>query len=80
MQKVINVLAVMSFLMSGALVAGVVTAYVHREDIKESAAEEIQGIIEEAVEGAVGDLPDLFDAPSGGMPLPAPGNALPVPF
>jgi hypothetical protein len=78
MQKVINVLAVVSFGISGALAAGLATAYVQREAIKTHVQGQVGALIGDAVGSAVGDLPSLLDG--GGAPSPGggvPGGMLP---
>lgn len=65
MQKVINVLAVVSFGISAAIVAGGVTVYVQREaiisGIKDKATEEIMSLIPEMLPS----LPEVPEIPGG---------------
>ena len=73
MQKIINVLAVTSFVVSGAAVGGAGYVYLNKDSILDG----VKGKITEAVMGSVGGA--LPDAIGGAMPeLPgATGPALP---
>ena len=57
MQKLINVLALVSFAVSAGIVAGGAYVYTQKdaliEDAKEKVSEEIQGIIEGALGGGI---------------------------
>ena len=86
MQKIINVLAVASGIVSAAVVASGVFVYVNRDSI-------IDGIKSQAIEAVTGSLggglggdlpigtpdlaaPDAAAVPSGGLGLPVPSSAL----
>ena len=73
MQKIINVLAVTSFVVSGAVVGGAGYVYLNKDALLDG----VKGKITEAVMGSVGGA--LPDAIGGAMPeLPgATGPALP---
>ena len=87
MQKIINVLAVASGLVSAAVVASGVFVYVNRDSIvdiiKSQAIEAVTGSLGG---GLGGDLPvgtpdlgapsDAAAVPSGGLGLPVPSSAL----
>ena len=55
MQKVFNVLAVLSFAMSGALVGGSYYAFSKLPGLKQQAIEEAKALVGELVSGAVTD-------------------------
>ena len=78
MQKLINVLAVTSFLVSGAVVAGGSYVYVNRaaiiEDVKEKALEEVTSILPSLL--PVPQIPGI--APSAGFA--GDGGGSPTPF
>ena len=80
MQKVINVLSVASFLVSGAVVAGGSYVYLNRdsivENVKSQVIEAATGAISNGLAGGLGgDIPIGGDATDGGGGLPT----LPVP-
>ena len=62
MQKVINVLAVLSFLGTASIVGGGAYVYLNREALAEQARERVTKAVTEAVAGA---LPGMLD----GMPF-----------
>jgi len=62
MQKIINVLAIASFAVSGAVVASGLYVYVNRSSI-------IDGIKSQAVEAALGSLGGLGGLGGGSLPL-----------
>ena len=62
MQKIINVLAITSFAVSGAVVASGLYVYVNRSSI-------IDGIKSQAVEAALGSLGGLGGLGGGSLPL-----------
>ena len=72
MQKLINVLALVSFAVSAGIVAGGAYVYTQKDALIESAKEkvtkEIQGIIGGALEGALG----------GGLNSSIPGSEVPT--
>ena len=80
MQKVINVLALTSFIVSGAVVAGGAYVYLNKDAMIESAKEKITKAATEAIAGA---LPGMLDAAMPEMPevtggvIPGDGGGLP---
>ena len=73
MQKVINVLALASFVVSGAIVAGGAYVYLNKDAMIESAKERITKAATEAIAGA---LPGMLDAAMPEMPEVT-GGAIP---
>ena len=73
MQKVINVLALASFAVSGAIVAGGAYVYLNKDAMIESAKERITKAATEAIAGA---LPGMLDAAMPEMPEVT-GGAIP---
>ena len=73
MQKVINVLALASFAISGAIVAGGAYVYLNKDAMIESAKEKITKAATEAIAGA---LPGMLDAAMPEMPEVT-GGAIP---
>ena len=73
MQKVINVLAIASFAVSGAIVAGGAYVYLNKDAMIESAKERITKAATEAIAGA---LPGMLDAAMPEMPEVT-GGAIP---
>ena len=73
MQKVINILAVLSFVGTASIVGGGVYVYLNREAITESAKEKVTKAATEAIAGA---LPGLIDSAMPSMPEVT-GPALP---
>ena len=89
MQKIINVLAVASGLVSAAVVASGVFVYVNRDSIVDSIkSQAIEAVTGSLGGGLGGDLPigapdlapaapaDAANVPSGGLGLPVPSAAL----
>ena len=75
MQKVINVLAVLSFLGTASIVGGGAYVYLNREAI----AEDVKGkVTKAATEAIAGVLPGMLDAATPKLPE-ATGGALPMP-
>ena len=80
MQKVINVLAVLSFLGTASIVGGATYVYLNREAIAEDAKEKVTKAATEAIAGA---LPGLIDSAMPSMPevtgpaLPSGGGGIP---
>ena len=78
MQKVINVLALTSFAISSAIVAGGAYVYLNKDAMIESAKERITKAATEAIAGA---LPGMLDAAMPEMPEvtggAVPGGGLP---
>jgi len=75
MQKVINVLAVLSFLGTASIVGGGAYVYLNREAIAEDVKEKVTKAATEAIAGA---LPGMLDAATPKLPE-ATGGALPMP-
>ena len=75
MQKVINVLAVLSFLGTVSIVGGGAYVYLNREAIAEDVKEKVTKAATEAIAGA---LPGMLDAATPKLPE-ATGGALPMP-
>ena len=75
MQKLINVLAVLSFLGTASIVGGGAYVYLNREAIAENAREKVAKAATEAIAGA---LPGMLDAATPKLPE-ATGGALPMP-
>ena len=76
MQKLINVLAVGSFLVSAAIVAGGTYVYLEKDNIiksvKENIAGEIQDIVGDSlVNGLNSGVPEVPGVESGGTPIPS---------
>ena len=65
MQKVINVLALTSFAISGAIVAGGAYVYLNKDAMIESAKEKITKAATEAIAGA---LPEMIDSAMPELP------------
>ena len=74
MQKVINVLALSSFIVSGAVVAGGAYVYLNKDAMIENAKEKITSAATEAIAGA---LPGMLDAAMPELPNLT-GGAVPV--
>ena len=74
MQKVINVLAVSSFLVSAAIVGGAGYLYVNKDSLIEQARERAANAATEAIAGA---LPGMLDAAMPELPG-ATGGAIPL--
>ena len=80
MQKVINVLALSSFVVSAAVVGGGVYVYLNKDAMVESAKEKITKAATEAIAGA---LPGMLDAAMPELPevtggaMPSGGGGLP---
>ena len=75
MQKVINVLAVLSFLGTASIVGGGAYVYLNREAIAEDVKEKVTKAATEAIADA---LPGMLDAATPKLPE-ATGGALPMP-
>ena len=65
MQKVINVLALSSFIVSGAVVAGGAYVYLNKDAMIERAKERIANAATEAIAGA---LPEMIDSAMPELP------------
>ena len=75
MQKVINVLAVLSFLGTASIIGGGTYVYLNREALAENVKEKVSKAATEAIAGA---LPGMLDAATPKLPE-ATGGALPMP-
>ena len=73
-QKIINVLALSSFVVSGAIVGGGVYVYLNKDALIESAKEKITNAATEAIAGA---LPGMLDAAMPELPG-ATGGPIPL--
>ena len=76
MQKLINVLAVVSFAVTAGIVAGGTYVYLEKdnlvESVKENITKEIEGIVGNAlVSGLNSDVPEVPGVESGGTDLPS---------
>ena len=74
MQKIINVLAVLSFLGTASIIGGGAYVYVSRDAIVERVRERVSKAATEAIAGA---LPDLIDAATPELPTMTGGVSLP---
>ena len=78
MQKIVNVLAIASFAVSGAVVIGGVSLYVNRgkiiDNVKSQVMDSVAGALGPAVGGALPDVTGPAQAPLG---APAAGLGLP---
>ena len=74
MQRLINVLAVSSFVVSASIVGGGVYVYLNKDAMIESAKEKVTKAATEAIAGA---LPGLLDAAMPELPG-ATGGAIPM--
>ena len=79
MQKVINVLALASFIVSGAVVAGGAYVYLNKDAMIENAKDKIANAATEAIAGALpgmldAAMPELPEVTGGAMPS---GGGLP---
>ena len=80
MQKIVNVLALSSFVVSAAVVSGGLYVYLNKDAMIESAKEKITKAATEAIAGA---LPGMLDAAMPELPevtggaMPSGGGGLP---
>jgi hypothetical protein len=80
MQKIVNVLALSSFVVSAAIVSGGVYVYLNKDAMIESAKEKITKAATDAIAGA---LPGMLDAAMPELPevtggaIPSGGGGLP---
>ena len=74
MQKLINALAVLSFLGTASIIGGGVYVYLQKDALIESAKEKITNAATEAIAGA---LPGMLDAAMPELPSVT-GGAIPV--
>jgi len=85
MQKVINVLAVLSFVGTAGIVGGGTALYLNKDSIIENAKNQIAAAAGEAIAGALpgmmdSAMPELPSATGGAIGMPAAtGSALPLP-
>ena len=81
MQKVINVLAVLSFVGTAGIIGGGTVVYLRRDAIAEHVKERVAAAAAEAITGA---LPGMLDSAMPELPEvtggPIPGGAPAVPF
>ena len=78
MQKVINALAVLSFLGTASIVGGGAYVYLNREAIAEDAKEKVTKAATEAIAGALPDM--LGNTAPLGESGPVGGSSLPIQF
>ena len=81
MQKVINVLAVLSFVGTAGIIGGGTVVYLRRDAIAERVKESVAKAATEAIAGALpgmmdSNLPELPGS-TGGVIAPTPGVAVP---
>ena len=74
MQKVINVLAVISFVGTAGIVGGGAAIYLNKDSIVENIKSQVAGATAEAISGA---LPGMLDAAMPELPS-ATGGAIPA--
>ncbi len=74
MQKVINVLAILSFVGTAGIIGGGTVVYLRRDAIAESVKERVANAATEAISGA---LPGMLDAAMPELPG-ATGGAIPM--
>jgi len=83
MQKVINVLAVLSFVGTAGIVGGGTALYLNKDSIVENIKSQVANAATEAITGALpgmmdSAMPELPDATGGALPLPTTtGSTLP---
>jgi len=82
MQKIINTLAVLSFLGTAGIIGTGAVVYLQRDAIAERAKERVTKAVTEAVAGALpgmmdAAMPELPSATGGAMPIPGGGGGLP---
>jgi len=75
MQKVINVLAVLSFVGTAGIVGGGTALYLNKDSIVENIKSQVANAATEAIAGALpgmmdSAMPELPDATGGALPLP----------
>ena len=83
MQKLINVLAVLSFVGTAGIIGGGTVLYLNKDSIVENIKSQVAAAAGEAIAGALpgmmdSAMPELPDATGGALPLPTTtGPALP---
>ena len=81
MQKIVNVLAIASCAVSGAVVIGGVSLYVNRgkiiDNVKSQVMDSVAGALGPAVGGALPDVTGPAKAPAASQAAPAAGLGLP---
>ena len=74
MQKIVNVLAIASFAVSGAVVIGGVSVYVNRgkiiDSVKSQVMDSVAGALGPAIGGALPDVTGPAQAPKDAAPTP----------
>ena len=68
MQKIVNVLAIASFAVSGAVVIGGVSVYVNRGKIIDSVKSQVMEQVSGALGGAIGDAVPNITGPAAPLP------------
>ena len=81
MQKIVNVLAIASFAVSGAVVISGVSLYLNRgkiiDSVKSQVMDSVAGALGPAVGGALPDVTGPAKAPAASQAAPAAGLGLP---
>jgi hypothetical protein len=83
MQKIINILAVVSFVGTAGIIGGGTALYLNKDSIVENIKSQVAAAAAEAITGALpgmmdSAMPELPDATGGALPLPTTtGPALP---
>jgi len=75
MQKLINVMALTSFAVSGVVVAGGVYVYINKDSIVENVKSQVM----KAATGGI-EMPSMPSMPSGGAPSSSPVSIPVMPF
>jgi hypothetical protein len=77
MQKVINILAVLSFIGTAGIVGGGTALYLNKDSIIENAKNKITAAASEAIAGALPGMPELPSATGGVVGGAASGVSVP---
>ena len=85
MQKVINVLAVLSFVGTAGIVGSGAYVYLNKDALieraKKNATEAVMSAVTEALPGMIsGAMPELPGATGGAIGIPASGGGIAAPF
>ena len=75
MQKIINILAVVSFVGTAGIIGGGTALYLNKDSIVENIKSQVAAAAAEAITGALpgmmdSAMPELPDATGGALPLP----------